>query len=343
VEPARVPRRQTRLIHGVPFVGVSRGDRIESIHAVAACATTVDGEVLLAFGTIDEPVYLRSAAKPFIAAAVVRAGAADRFGFDDRDLAIMSASHNGEPGHVAAVRALLEKIGAQPADLQCGAHAPSYEPAALALAEPPTVLHNNCSGKHAGILALCRMLDAPFAGYLDAGHPAQRAILALCERVSDDRFGADGLGIDGCGIPVYATSLRRAARSFARLATLSELDPADAAALARVRAAMIAEPFYVAGTDRFDTDLLRAGNGRIACKAGAEGVHASALLDLGAGLVLKVVDGTRRAAAPAAVALLSRLGALDDMQVSTLGSHASAAIRNVAGTPVGTIAVLPGN
>jgi len=331
------------MLHGVPFVSVSRGDRIESIHAIAACAMTVDGEVLLAMGAIDEPVYLRSAAKPFIAAAVVRAGAAERFGLDDRDLAIMSASHNGEPDHVAAVRALLAKIGAQPADLQCGAHAPSYEPAALALAEPPTVLHNNCSGKHAGILALCRMLDAPFADYLEARHPAQRAILALCERVSDDRFGADRLGVDGCGIPVYATSLRHAARSFARLATLTELEPDDAAALARVRAAMIAEPFYVAGTGRFDTDLLRAGNGRIVCKAGAEGVHASALLDLGAGLVLKVVDGTRRAAAPAAIALLSQLGALDAMQVSALGSHASIAVTNVAGARVGTVAALGGN
>jgi len=331
------------MLQGVPFVSVSRGERIESVHAIAACAATVDGDVLLALGDIDEPVYLRSAAKPFIAAAVVRAGAAGRFGLDDRDLAIMSASHNGEPGHVAAVRALLEKIGAQPGDLRCGAHAPSYEPAALALGEPPTVLHNNCSGKHAGILALARMLDAPFDGYLEPSHPAQRAILALCERVSDDRFGADQLGVDGCGIPVYATSLRRAARSFARLATLAGLAPEDAAALARVRAAMIAEPFYVAGTGRFDTDLLRAGNGRIVCKAGAEGVHASALLDLGAGLVLKVVDGTRRAVPPAAVALLARLGALDDMQVSVLGAHASVAVTNAAGLRVGTIEAVVGN
>jgi L-asparaginase II len=331
------------MLEGVPFVSVSRGGRIESLHAVAACAATADGEILLALGAIDEPVYLRSSAKPFITAAAVRAGAADRFGLDDRDLAIMSASHNGEPDHVAAVTALLAKIGAQHGDLQCGAHAPSYEPAALALTEPPTVLHNNCSGKHAGILALCRAIDAPFAGYLEASHPAQQAILALCERVSDDRFGADRLGVDGCGIPVYATSLRHAARSFARLATLRGLDDADAAALARVRAAMIAEPFYVAGTGRFDTDLMRAGNGRIACKAGAEGVHASALLDLGAGLVLKVVDGTRRAAAPAAVALLARVGALDDMQVSALGSHASHAVTNVAGLRVGTIEAISGN
>jgi len=331
------------MLQGLPFVAAWRGERIESIHAVAACACGVDGELLLALGDIDEPVYLRSAAKPFIAAAVVRAGAADRFALDDRDLAIMSASHSGEPDHVVAVRALLEKIGVRPEDLQCGVQPPSYEPAALALAEPPTALHNNCSGKHAGILALCRVLDVPFTDYLHASHPAQQAILALCERVCDDRFGPERLGVDGCGIPVFATSLRRAARAYARFATLQDLESGDAEALARVRAAMIAEPFYVGGTGRFDTDLMRAGNGRIACKAGAEGVHASALLDAAAGLVLKVVDGTRRAAAPAAVVLLARLRAIDNMQVSALESHASAAVTNAAGMRVGTIAALIGN
>jgi len=331
------------MLQGLPFVAAWRGERIESIHAVAACAITVDGEILLGFGDIDEPVYLRSAAKPFIAAAAVRAGAADRFGLDDRDLAIMSASHSGEPEHVAAVLALLEKIGAGPEDLQCGVHAPAYEPSALALSQPPTVLHNNCSGKHAGILALCRVLDVPFAGYLDVDHPAQQAILALCARVSDDLFRPERLGVDGCGIPVYATSLRNAARAYARFATLQDLEPGDAEALARVRAAMIAEPFFVGGTDRFDTDLMRAGNGRIACKAGAEGVHASALLDAGAGLVFKIVDGAGRAVAPAAVVLLARLRALDTMQVSALAAHASVTVTNAAGMPVGTIAALIGN
>jgi L-asparaginase II len=160
--------------------------------------------------------------------------------------------------------------------------------------------------------------------------------------VSDDRFGDDRLGVDGCGIPVYATSLRNAARSFARLATLAELEAADAEALARVRAAMIVEPAYVGGTARFDTDLMVAGNGRIVAKAGAEGVHTTALLDQGAGLVLKVVDGSRRAAPPAAIALLHRLEVLDDAQRAALEDHAQAAVRNSAGDIVGTVAALAG-
>jgi L-asparaginase II len=325
------------------MVAVTRGPRIESIHNVAACACDVRGNVVLARGTIDEPFFLRSAAKPFIAAAAVLAGAADRFALDDRELAVMSASHGGEPFHVAAVTAILAKIGASVSDLQCGAHPPSYEPAANVLAEhgeTPTALHSNCSGKHAGILALCRMLDVPLAGYLAAGHPAQRAILAMCERVSDDTFGPDRLGVDGCGIPVYATSLRNAARSFARLATLEEMDDADTAAVGRVRAAMLAAPEYVAGTGRFDTDLMRVTNGSIAAKAGAEGVHGDAMLPTGLGLVVKVVDGTRRATAPATITLLRELSALDSTQAAALETHARADVKNVAGRVVGEISAM---
>jgi L-asparaginase II len=331
------------MLAGIPFVGVTRGTRLESIHAVAACACDAAGNVVLAQGTIDEPVFLRSSAKPFITAAGVRAGTIERFGFNARELTVMSASHNGEPFHVEAVRGILAKIGATVDDLRCGTHAPSYPPAAAALAargEAPSPLHNNCSGKHAGILALARVLDAPLAGYLAPDHPAQRAIVALCERVSDDVFASDQLGVDGCGIPVYATSLRNAARSFARLATLDDLDPADAAALARVRAAIVAEPDYIGGTKRFDTDLIRVGRGDIVAKGGAEGVHASALLTRGLGLVLKVVDGAPRATAPAAIALLRQLGVLDTEQLRALDAHARADVANHAGTHVGEIAVL---
>ena len=259
---------------GVSAVAVRRGGRVESVHAVAACAADVDGAIVLRIGTVQTPVFLRSSAKPFIAAASVRAGVLERFGFGERELAVMCASHNGEPAHVELIASMLERIGATVDDLGCGTHPPSYEPAAAALAargERPTQLHNNCSGKHAGILALAKVLGAPFAGYLDASHPAQRAIIALCERVSDDVFEGDKLAVDGCGIPVYATTLHKAAVSFARFATLRGLEDADAAALARVGAAMAAEPWFVAGTDRFDTDLIRASRGRIVSRPAPRG------------------------------------------------------------------------
>jgi L-asparaginase II len=330
---------------GVPAVAVRRGGRVESVHNVAACAADPDGEVVLRVGTVDVPVFLRSSAKPFIAAASVRAGVLERFGFGDRELAVMCASHNGEPGHVDVVASMLERIGATADDLACGAHAPSYEPAAAALAargERPTPLHNNCSGKHAGILALATVLGAPFAGYTEPSHPAQRTILALCERVSDDVFGDDALAIDGCGIPVYATTLRKAAQSFARLATLRGVDDDDAGALARVAAAMTAEPWYVAGTGRFDTDLMRATRGRVVGKAGAEGVHCDALLDGGLGVAVKVTDGTRRAAPPATLAVLDALHALEPAAREALRPHAFVPVKNVAGRAVGDVSAFDG-
>jgi L-asparaginase II len=293
-----------------------------------------------AYGEIDVPVYLRSAAKPFIAAEILASGAADRFGFEEHELAVIAASHNGESFHLEAVRSILAKIGLNVAALQCGAHVPNYEPAAAALAatgEKPTALHNNCSGKHAGILALCLHLGAPAETYLEAANPAQQRILAFCARLADEDAARWPLGVDGCGIPVFATPLRNAALAFARLAALEGLADADARALERVRAAMLAFPEYVAGTGRFDTALMSAAHGTIACKAGAEGVHGSALLPLGLGLVAKVADGARRAVPPAVIATLKALGALDEGALAALADFARPEVYNVAGRTVGHV------
>jgi L-asparaginase II len=308
---------------GIPMVDVLRGERVESTHAVAACACDDAGTILLAHGTIDVPVFLRSAAKPFIAAAAVRAGVVERFGLTTQELAVMSASHMGEPRHLEAAASILDKIGASIGDLQCGG--------------TPTALSNNCSGKHAGILALAKLRGLPFDGYLAADHPVQREILAFCERAFDDRFTPDRIAVDGCGIPVFATTLTRAARGFARFATLRDYDAADGAAVLAVRTAMLAEPWMVSGSGRFDTDLMTAAGGRVVAKGGAEGVHASASLPAGIGLVLKVIDGAARAVAPAALALLGRLEMLDTVAEERLGAHARPAVRNVAGRIAGEI------
>ncbi|HEY4441551.1 MAG TPA: asparaginase [Candidatus Elarobacter sp.] len=330
---------------GVPAVAVRRGPRVESVHQVAACVADPNGEIVLRVGTVETPVFLRSSAKPFIAAASVAAGVLEAFGFGDRELAIMCASHNGEPEHVALVASMLERIGASVDDLRCGVHPPSYEPAAAALAasgEAPTPLHHNCSGKHTGILALARVLGAPLDGYLEPSHPAQQKIIAFCERVGDDTFEGDKLAVDGCGIPVYATTLHKAAVAFARFATLERLADDDARALARCGAAMTNEPWYVAGTGRFDTDLMRASAGRIVAKAGAEAVHCDALLDAGLGVALKVVDGSRRATAPAMLAVLDALRVLEPAAREELRPHARVMVKNYAGRTVGEVAALEG-
>ncbi len=322
------------------IVEVTRGGLVESVHRVAACAVDARGGVLLEDGDVDAPVYLRSAAKPFIAAAAVEAGVRERFGLDSREIAVMAASHFGEPFHVEAVESILKKIGLDESALQCGIHPPIDEAAAGELVrsgQKLTPVFNNCSGKHAGILALCTAIGCDTATYLDASNPAQRRILAFCARLSGDDAATWPLGVDGCGIPVYATPLRRAAHAFARLATLEGVDSSDAVALRVVRDAMIAHPEYVAGTGRFDTVLMQASGGAIACKGGAEGVHGVAAIAGGFGYAAKVLDGAGRARGPSTVAALRRLGAIDEPLAMKLARFARPVVYNRAGLAVGEI------
>jgi L-asparaginase II len=321
-------------------VEVTRGDLVESVHRVAACAVDREGASLYAAGEIDAPVYLRSVAKPFIAAAAIEAGVDREFALEPREIAVMAASHAGQPIHVQAVRSILRKIGMEPAALQCGVHWPYDEAAADALrraGEEPTALHNNCSGKHAGILAFCKVIGADPSTYLSARNPAQQRILEFCARLADDDAATWPLGVDGCGIPVYATSLRKAALSFARFASLRGIADADAKALQKVRDAMIAYPEYVAGAGQFDTELMIAGEGSIAAKAGAEGVHGVAAIARGSGYAAKVLDGSSRARGPSTMAVLRRLQILDEATTVRLARFARPTVYNRAGDPVGEI------
>jgi L-asparaginase II len=326
------------------LVEVTRGEAVESVHHVAACAVDAKGDAIFAAGAVDVPVYLRSAAKPFIAAAALEAGVGEAFGLDPREIAVMAASHAGEPIHVQAVLSILGKIGMDVSALQCGVHFPYDERAANALRRAgaePSALHNNCSGKHAGILALCKVLGADPTTYLSASNPAQRYILKFCARVSDDDAATWPIGIDGCGIPVYATSLRHAAHSFARLASLCGLRDSDAEALRKVRDAMLAHPLYVAGSGQLDTELMIAGEGEIVSKAGAEGIHGVGVVSQEYGYVSKVLDGNSRARGPSTVAVLRHLGVLDEQKAAVLAAFARPAVYNRAGHAVGEIRVSP--
>jgi L-asparaginase II len=325
-------------------VEVTRGDLVESVHHLAGCVTGANGEVIFGTGDVESPVFLRSAAKPFIAAAAIAAGVREAFDLDMREIAVMCASHVGEPFHIDAVRSILKKIGLDESALQCGAHYPYDEASAHALIErheAPSALHNNCSGKHAGILALAKVLGADTSTYLSIDNAAERAILAFCARMSDDDPAAWPIGIDGCGIPVYATGLRKAAMAFARFATLSHVPPRDAMALLVVRDAMISHPKYVAGTAQFDTLLMQAAGGAIACKSGAEGVHGVALMPQGLGFVGKVLDGTSRARAPFTMDVLRRLRTQAG-DAPKMGGFARPVVYNRAGLAVGEIRVSEG-
>ncbi|HZT11792.1 MAG TPA: asparaginase [Candidatus Baltobacteraceae bacterium] len=334
------PSHEQPYLTGEPVVEVTRGDAVESIHHVAACAMDDRAEVTFALGAIDVPVFLRSAAKPFIAAAAVRAGVVERFGLEPRELAVMAASHTGQAFHVEAVRSILRKIGLDESALQCGAHAPYNAAAAAELAAAgiaPTAIHNNCSGKHAGILALCKAIGADPQTYMELHNAAEQQILELCARLSGERAAQMPIGVDGCGIPVYATPLRNAALSFMRFATLQVEDPRDARALSAVRDAMIAHPEYVSGTGEFDTRLMQAGGGTLACKSGAEGVHGLAALAARAGLAVKVLDGASRARGPAVITLLGNLGLTARRVLTDMADFERPIVYNRAGRAVGEI------
>ena len=321
------------------IIEVTRGDLVESVHHVAAAAANAHGDVILRTGDIESPVFLRSSAKPFIAAAAIEAGAREAFGLDMREIAVMCASHVGEPFHIAAVRSILQKIGLDESALQCGAHLPYDEAVAhemLREGRKPTAIDNNCSGKHAGILALCRVLGSDVATYMDLRNPAQQYILAFCARLSDDDPASWPLGVDGCGIPVYATSLRKAAMAFARFGSLTRIPERDAHALLIVRDAMVSHPEYVSGTGQFDTRVMTAGAGAVACKGGAEGMHCLTLIPQGVGLASKVLDGTARARGPLTMAALRVLGSpLAD--ATDLAGYIEPIVYNRAGHAVGTV------
>ncbi|GBQ28662.1 asparaginase [Gluconacetobacter azotocaptans] len=319
---------------------VERGGRVESRHAGTAVVVDAVGDVVFALGDIERPTFPRSAVKAFLALPLVESGAADRLGLGDEELALACASHTGEPAHVAVAARMLARAGRDVGCLECGTHWPVDDAAARDLARSggaPSALHNNCSGKHAGFICLaCDRGEAP-GGYVDPGHPIMREVTAALADVTGAPHRADNRGIDGCSIPTYAIPLRALAHGFARFGTGHGLGAERARAAARLRAAVAASPFMVAGTGRFDTRLMRALGPRVFSKMGAEGIMAASLPEQGLGIAVKCHDGAPRAAEVAMAALLIRfLGSAggDDPILDTLARYE---LKNWNGLRVGEV------
>jgi L-asparaginase II len=279
-------------------------------------------------------MYARSSAKPFQAVPLVLSGAADSLGLNDEELAVTCASHNAEEPHLAAVRSILQKAGLSEEDLQNGAHAPLYAPAASELVrrgEEPGVIHGNCSGKHAGMLAVCLHEGWETAGYRNPDHPLQRWILEIvavfCDLDKDEIL----LSGDGCGVPAFGMPLKSLAVGFSRLATGEGLPEDLAEAAGRIRRAMREHPYMVAGTERFDTAVM--GGTHLVSKIGAEAVFCAGSPE-GWGLALKISDGAGRALRPAALTVLARRG------VEVPGERAVSPVRDLHGETVGEVVPL---
>jgi L-asparaginase II len=291
------------------LIELTRGPLVESWHRGAVAVAAPSGALALQLGDVDRPVYPRSAVKALQALPLIESGAADAFGFGAAEIALACGSHAGTERHTQLAASMLERAGLTPDALGCGAHAPLGVAAANALIArgiAPTQLHNNCSGKHAGMLATAVHLREPTAGYWEPGHPVQARIHATMAEMAGVPLGPDVMGIDGCSVPNWAMPLRVLARLFARLVTGEGLEPRRREAVARLLKACWEQPDLVAGKGRADTVVMRALPGQVFMKTGAEGVYCGAFPELGLGFALKIDDGTKRAAAGATMALVER-------------------------------------
>ncbi|CAN7424239.1 asparaginase [Mesorhizobium sp. LjNodule214] len=322
------------------LVEVLRGAVVESGHRGAVSVFDADGKPLLEIGDTARPVFPRSAVKAIQALPLVESGAADAYGFGDRELALACASHSGEPAHAELADAMLARAGLDRAALECGAHWPLDHDATVALARTgglPNPLHNNCSGKHAGFLCTCVHSGVAHQGYVKAGHAFQEMVRDAMQAVTGAAHDVDHCGTDGCSIPTYAVPLKNFALGFARMATGAGFEPVRAKAAKRLFSACMAEAFLVAGTGRADVALMQAAPGRIFVKTGAEGVYCAAVPELGLGIALKCDDGAGRAAEVMIAAVLAKLLRADASLAAKLTEQANPAIESRVGAKVGSL------
>ena len=334
-------------------VDTLRGDIVESRHRVSVAAVDAGGRLVAWTGDPDLVTYWRSCAKLVQVLPLITDGAAEALGVTDAEIAVACASHNGEPRHVEVVEGLLLKAGCTENDLECGPHSSLSPAVARAMAERgerPRRIHSNCSGKHAGMLALARFHGWPTAGYRRPGHPVQRRVLEEVARWTGVPEQQLGQGVDGCGVVSFALPLRNMALAYARLGVRFQVSGVGvshsghrapdtghllSAAADRVITSIIADPFLVAGTGRLCTDVISGSGGRVLTKIGADGVYCAAIPEARLGVALKVEDGDVESAR---TAILATLEALAPGVVHVAESFRFPVIKNTLGEQVGRLA-----
>ena len=323
---------------------VRRGQEEESFHCGRAVVATATGEAVLAIGDAEAPVFPRSAIKPIQAIPLVASGAVEKYDLSDAEIALACGSHGGSPLHVATAQSILKKIGSSANDLECGVHWPldSGESRALAArGEEPTVLHNNCSGKHCGFLAVGALRGLDMAGYTNVSHPVMREVTSVISLMTGVELRESQACIDGCAIPAFSIPLVSVATGFARLGTGKSLSPSLVKSVSRIRSAIVQNPAMLSGKGRADTRITEVCQGEVFVKSGAEGVMAAAIPALGYGLAVKIDDGAHRAATAVMAALLLRVlekhSLITTKTKELLKGHARFQLKNWNGTTVGSV------
>ncbi len=322
-------------------VEIYRGNQVESVAYADVAVVDSLGHIQYWLGDPNRETFWRSSAKPFQAMPLVQSGAIDAFHLTPREVAMTCASHGGEDQHVELVQGILAKIAARQEDLICGIHMPSHRETTermLAERRPAEIVHNNCSGKHSGMLTLARMLKAPLEGYQLPEHPVQRKILenvALMTGIQKPQ--SIYTGVDGCGVPTFYLSLARMAYAYARLVDPRGLDPEPQGAAMIIAEAMRTYPELVSGTGRLEVTLADATDHRFVSKGGAEAVFCIGIPERGLGLAVKISDGTSRTIGTVVAAVLAEIGVLSDSEIQTLTNVIQPVIKNHAGREVGAM------
>ena len=324
----------------VPMVELWRGPFLESVHSGHAVICDEAGQIVQAWGDPDQVILPRSSSKIIQALPLIESGAADAFGLSVAQLALSCASHKAAAIHTDRVQAWLGDLGLSDADLRCGTEVPRDHPARDDLIKTdssPCQYHNNCSGKHSGFLTLNKHLGGG-PEYIDLDHPVQIAVKEAHESVTG--MDTPGFGIDGCSAPNFATTVHGLARAMAKFASADETT-SRGQAMTRLVNAMVTHPELVAGEGRACTELMRAMDGRVAIKTGAEGVFIAIVPELKMGIALKISDGTTRASECAMAAILVKLGVLDANHPATL-KRWNAPILNRRDVDTGIMRAVPG-
>lgn len=328
------------------LIEVTRGGMVESVHRGRACLVDAAGHVLAQWGDIAAPIYPRSAIAAIQAIPLVESGALDAFELGDSELALACASHSGEIRHTRLLESWLKRLDLTPEDLACGPQTPTDPDSAADLirdGEPPTVLHNTASGKHAGFLTTARHLGKPIQGYARFDHPVQQRVLGVLEQMTGQDLSRAPWGVDNCALPTIGVPLGALAYAMARLADPVDLPDARADAVARITKAWKAHPHLIGGKDSFDTRMMQASGGRVLVKSGAEGVGCVVLPKEGVGIALKIEDGSARARDVALAALIRAADALTEEQWTRAADLLTVPLVNRAGREVGVIRVAEGS
>lgn len=319
-------------------VNVYRGPYIESTHDVHIAVVNDKEELLYYYGDPERLTFARSSMKPFQAVPLVETGAAEHFKFNQKDLALACASHSGEEFHRSGVYSILGRIDLPENALQCGSHVPrdreGYEKHIREGGEL-TPVFSNCSGKHSGMLTTAVHMGEDPGSYREVEHPVQQRIIEDIADICDYPKEDIAISVDGCGVPVHQLPLNKTAYGYARLAHPEGGDHAEA--LKQIRDAMMAHPEMVAGTHRFDTDIMKAFKGNIVAKGGAEGVQCIGVVDKGLGIVVKVEDGNGRATSAVSMEVLKQLGVGNEEIYRQLEAHVVPPVKNIRKEKIGKI------